>query len=70
MVRIDNLNIFEVEKSAGYGIITAESLATASLWALPLRALRGCVIDGLAKMLLQAGIFASWYNNMKTIFRR
>lgn len=31
----------------------------------PIRALRGCGIDGLAKMLLQASIFASWYNKHK-----
>ena len=32
----------------------------------PARAMRGCTIDGFAKMSLQANIFASWYNEMNT----
>ena len=49
-----------------YDIIIAESLAAQAFAALTARASHGCDIDGLAKMPLQASIFASWYKNEKT----
>ena len=40
----------------------SEALLTQAFGLRPVRALRGFVIDGFAKMPLQASIFASWYN--------
>ena len=56
----------QLKKDENYGIINAASLASASLGLRPLHTLCACVIDGFAKMSLQANIFASWYNEMNT----
>jgi len=51
-------------------IIYAENIAAQSFGAPRLRALPcSCVIDGFAKMPLQASIFASWYNIRKKSYR-
>ena len=54
------VHIMRLKKDKIYGIINAESLAIASLWAAPFAHTCACVIDGFAKMPLQASIFASW----------
>ena len=42
----------------------SEALLTQAFGLRPDRALRGFVINGFAKMPLQASIFASWYNKV------
>ena len=63
-VHIMRLKVDEI-----YGIINAARLAGASLGLRPLHTLCACVIDGFAKMSLQANIFASWYNKVSKIRR-
>ena len=42
----------------------SEALPSQAFGLRPIRAKRGFVIDGFAKMPLQASIFASWYNKV------
>ena len=63
------VHIIRLKKDEIYGIINAGRLADASLGLRPLRTLCACVIDGFAKMSLQANIFASWYNKVSKIRR-
>ena len=52
-----------LEKARICGIICAGILLKGKIKRLcRFRAMRGCAIDGLAKMFVQAHIFASWYN--------
>ena len=53
-----------LEKARICGIICAGILLKGKIKRLcRFRAMRGCAIDGLAKMFVQAHIFASWYNS-------
>ena len=68
-IRISRVHTMRLKKDEIYDIINADGLANASLGLRPLRTLCACVIDGFAKMSLQANIFASWYNKVSK-FRR
>ena len=55
-----------LEKARICGIICAGILLKGKIKRLcRFRAMRGCAIDGLAKMFVRAHIFASWYNCLR-----
>ena len=53
--------------SSNHDIINTEILAGASLWALPLFALRAAVLWMASQKCPKTSIFASWYN--KKLFK-